>query len=90
VTRIPYTQQEQAAAIIPGIPGARVWADDPAVATVHRGCWPARLDLGKRWPSRRLVATAAENRLSFRHDAHVVCGGQRLPNIAAAYALTLR
>jgi predicted patatin/cPLA2 family phospholipase len=36
VTRIPYTQQEQAAAIIPGIPGARVWADDPAVATVRR------------------------------------------------------
>jgi len=31
VTRIPYTQQEQAAAIIPGIPGARIWADDPAV-----------------------------------------------------------
>src|SRR5215813_15216228 len=31
VTRIPYTQQEQAAAVIPGIPGARIWADDPAV-----------------------------------------------------------
>src|SRR5438132_12618276 len=36
VTRIPYTQQEQAAAVIPGIPGARIWADDPAVATVRR------------------------------------------------------
>ena len=36
VTRIPYTQQEQAAAVIPGIQGARVWADDPAVATVRR------------------------------------------------------
>jgi hypothetical protein len=35
VTRIPYTQQEQAAAVIPGIPGARIWADDPAVATVR-------------------------------------------------------
>ncbi|MGZ3327983.1 MAG: patatin-like phospholipase family protein [Xanthobacteraceae bacterium] len=33
VTRIPYTPQEQAAAVIPGIPDARVWADDPAIAT---------------------------------------------------------
>jgi hypothetical protein len=36
VTRIPYTQQEQATAAIPGIPGARIWADDPAVVTVRR------------------------------------------------------
>jgi predicted patatin/cPLA2 family phospholipase len=36
VTRIPYTQQEQAAAAIPGIPGARIWADDPTVVTVRR------------------------------------------------------
>src|SRR5437660_11443402 len=36
VTRIPYTQQEQAAAVIPGIPGARIWADDPAIAAVRR------------------------------------------------------
>ena len=36
VTRIPYTQHEQAAAVIPGIPGARIWADDPAIATVRR------------------------------------------------------
>ena len=36
VTRIPYTQQEQSAAVIPGIPGARIWADDPAIATVRR------------------------------------------------------
>src|SRR5215470_3143890 len=36
VTRIPYTQQEQAAAVIPGIPGARIWADDPAVVTERR------------------------------------------------------
>src|SRR5215471_13636519 len=28
-------------------------------------CWPARPDLGERWPS-RLVATAEEDRLSFR------------------------
>ena len=33
VTRIPYTAQEQAAAVIPGIPDARVWADDPAIGT---------------------------------------------------------
>jgi predicted patatin/cPLA2 family phospholipase len=32
VERIPYTQQEQELAIIPGIPDARVWADDPALA----------------------------------------------------------
>jgi hypothetical protein len=31
VTRIPYTQQEGAVATIPGIPGARVWADDPEI-----------------------------------------------------------
>jgi hypothetical protein len=30
--------------------------------------WPARPDLGLRWPS-RLVATAAEDRLSFRRNA---------------------
>jgi hypothetical protein len=36
VTRIPYTQQEQAEAVIPGIPGARLWADDPAIATGRR------------------------------------------------------
>jgi hypothetical protein len=27
--RVPYTQQELAEAVIPGIPGARLWADDP-------------------------------------------------------------
>jgi hypothetical protein len=35
----------------------------------HRWCWTARPDLGGRWPS-RLVATAAENRLSFRRNPH--------------------
>lgn len=30
--RVPYTQQEQELAVIPGIPEARVWADDPALA----------------------------------------------------------
>ncbi len=35
--RIPYTQQEQATAAIPGIPNARLWADDPAaIATARR------------------------------------------------------
>jgi predicted patatin/cPLA2 family phospholipase len=31
--RISYTRQEQAAADIPGIRGARIWTDDPAIAT---------------------------------------------------------
>ena len=35
-TRIPYTQQEQAAAVVPGIPGARLWADDPFITTGRR------------------------------------------------------
>jgi hypothetical protein len=35
--RIPYTQQEQSTAAIPGIPGARFWADDPtAIGTARR------------------------------------------------------
>ena len=29
VARTPYTPQDQSAAVIPGIPDARVWADDP-------------------------------------------------------------
>jgi hypothetical protein len=37
----------------------------------HRWCWPARPDLGECWPS-RLVATAAENRLSFRRNSHIM------------------
>ena len=32
--RIPFTQRDQARAAIPGIPGARLWADDP---TIGRG-----------------------------------------------------
>ena len=42
VPRIHYTQEEQAAAVIPGIPGARIWADDPALATVRRSVAAAR------------------------------------------------
>ncbi len=32
IERIPYTQQEQELAVVPGFPDARVWADDPALA----------------------------------------------------------
>ena len=32
----PYTQQEQSVAAVPGIPGARIWADDPAIASGRR------------------------------------------------------
>ena len=35
VQRIPYTQQEQEIAVIPGIPDARLWADDPALARIN-------------------------------------------------------
>ena len=30
-TRTPFTQKEQAEAVIPGIPGARLWNDDPTI-----------------------------------------------------------
>ena len=36
VIRIPYTQEEQAEAVVPGFPGARLWADDPAIANPRR------------------------------------------------------
>jgi hypothetical protein len=36
VTRIPYTQEEQAEAVVTGFPGARLWADDPAIANPRR------------------------------------------------------
>ena len=32
IERVNYTQQEQIAAVVPGFPDARVWADDPAIA----------------------------------------------------------
>src|ERR1700738_63914 len=41
--RIPYTQQEQATAAIPGIPNARLWADDPAAIATARRSVVARL-----------------------------------------------
>src|SRR5262249_10760335 len=34
--RVPYTQQQQASAVMPGIPDARLWADDPAIASGRR------------------------------------------------------
>lgn len=37
VERIPYTPQEQAEARIPGIPDARVWADDPGIRSRYAG-----------------------------------------------------
>jgi Patatin-like phospholipase len=36
ITRIPYSQEEQAEAVVPGFPGARLWADDPAIANPRR------------------------------------------------------
>jgi hypothetical protein len=39
------------------------------VNAAHRRCWPARPDLGERWPS-RLVATAEEDRLNIRRNPH--------------------
>ncbi len=35
-SRTPYSQADQAIANVPGIPGARLWADDPAVSTAPR------------------------------------------------------
>jgi predicted acylesterase/phospholipase RssA len=41
VQRIPYTQQEQSTAVIPGIPNARLWADDPmAIGSARRAVGP--------------------------------------------------
>ena len=42
--RIPFTQSEQAQAVVPGIPDARVWADDPTLAqrNVALAIGPAR------------------------------------------------
>jgi hypothetical protein len=38
--RTPYTQQEQLVADIPGIPGARLWADDPGIVRGRRSVAP--------------------------------------------------
>src|SRR5262249_53364395 len=49
--------------------GNQVIGTAAAVPGSHRRGWPARSDLGERWPS-RLVATAAEDRLSFRRNSY--------------------
>ena len=36
VPRVPFTQEQQAAAVIPGIPNARVWSDERAEALLAR------------------------------------------------------
>jgi predicted acylesterase/phospholipase RssA len=43
VTRVPFTSQEQSIAAIPGISGARVWADDPTIGTARRVVSPLAL-----------------------------------------------
>lgn len=43
VTRVPFTPQEQAVAAIPGIAGARLWADDPTIGTGRRVVSPLAL-----------------------------------------------
>jgi predicted acylesterase/phospholipase RssA len=43
VTRVPFTSQEQSIAAIPGISGARVWADDPTIGTGKRVVSPLAL-----------------------------------------------
>src|SRR5512139_1754650 len=43
VTRVPFTSHEQSAAAIPGIAGARSWADDPNIGTGRRVVSPFAL-----------------------------------------------
>jgi hypothetical protein len=57
-------------------------ASSPA-RSPHRRCRTAWTDLGERWSS-RLVATAEEDRLSFRHNAQVRL---RQPAIAGTIAI---
>jgi hypothetical protein len=44
------------------VEGQHAFALGTVIALDGGGCWPARPDLGERWPS-RLVATAEEERL---------------------------
>lgn len=37
IERIPYTQEDQALATVPGFPDARVWADDPNITMRYAG-----------------------------------------------------
>ena len=43
VTRVPFTLHEQSVAAIPGISGARLWADDPTIGTGRRVVSPLAL-----------------------------------------------
>jgi predicted acylesterase/phospholipase RssA len=43
ITRVPFTSQEQSVATIPGISGARLWADDPTIGTGQRVVSPLAL-----------------------------------------------
>ena len=43
VTRVTFTSQEQSVAVIPGISGARLWADDPTIGTGRRIVSPLAL-----------------------------------------------
>jgi hypothetical protein len=43
ITRVSFTSQEQSVAAIPGIPGARLWADDPTIGTGRRVVSPIAL-----------------------------------------------
>jgi predicted acylesterase/phospholipase RssA len=43
ITRVPFTAQEQSAATIPGISGARLWADDPTIGKGRRVVSPLAL-----------------------------------------------
>jgi hypothetical protein len=66
----------------------------PVTHANHRRCWPsrpdlARPDLGGRWPS-RLVATAEEDRLSFRQQHSRFMSTRPNVQIAAGLRFTLR
>ena len=43
IARVPFTAQEQSAATIPGISGARLWADDPTIGKGRRVVSPLAL-----------------------------------------------
>ena len=43
VTRVPFTPQEQSVAVVPGISGVRLWADDPTIGTGRRVVSPLAL-----------------------------------------------
>ena len=43
ITRVPFTAEEQSAATVPGISGARLWADDPTIGKGRRVVSPLAL-----------------------------------------------